>query len=123
MTADDKLAWLDDLFAAIDRKDTDAFLGFLTDDAQFRFGSAAAVRGAAAIRAAVDGFFSTINSSTHALTNTLTNESTLVCEGEVTYRRMNNSEVTLPFTNVFALDDKLISQYKIYIDIAPLFAE
>jgi hypothetical protein len=31
--------------------------------------------------------------------------------------------LTLPFTNVFELDGELISHYKIYIDIAPLYAE
>jgi hypothetical protein len=47
----------------------------------------------------------------------------LVCEGEVTYRRLNNTEITLPFTDVFEYDSNLISQYKIYIDISPLYAE
>ena len=115
--------WLDDLFTSIDGKDTESFLGFLTDDAVFRFGSAPAVQGAATIRAAVDGFFGTIKGSTHSLNNTLAEGSVLVCEGEVTYQRMDDSAVTLPFTNVFELDGDRISDYKIYIDIAPLYAE
>ena len=115
--------WLGSLLAAIDGKDTETFLEYLSDDALFRFGSAPAVRGSETIRAAVGGFFDTIKGSTHSLANTLVNGSTLVCEGEVTYQRLNDSKLTLPFVNVFELDGERISDYKIYIDIAPLYTE
>jgi len=110
------------MFAAIDSKDTEAFVGFLTEDAVFRFGSAPAVCGREAIRAAVDGFFGTIGASSHEVMNKLGDGTTLVCEGGVTYTRLDGSQVTLPFTDVFEYDDDLISQYKIYIDIGPLYA-
>ncbi len=111
------------MFAAIDRQDATAFVGYLTEDAVFRFGSAPAVQGRDAIRAAVDGFFGTIAACSHDVQNTLSNGSTLVCEGDVTYRRQNDTEITLPFTDVFEYDGELISHYKIYIDISPLYAE
>lgn len=111
------------LFDSIDAQDTDTFLGFLTEDAVFRFGSAPELRGHDAIRAAVDGFFASVAGSRHELKNTLFNDKTLVCEGEVTYRRHNDSELTLPFVNVFELDGDLISVYKIYIDVGPLYAQ
>jgi len=111
------------LFAAIDANDVAAFVGFLTDDAVFRFGSAPAVRGRSAVQAAVDGFFGTIAGCSHNVQNTIGSGSTLVCEGEVTYRRHDGSEITLPFANVFEYDDGLISHYKIYADIGPLLAE
>jgi len=111
------------LFAAVDRQDTEAFVAYLTEDAVFRFGSAPAVQGRDAIRAAVDGFFGTIAACSHDVQNTLRNGSTLVCEGEVTYCRKNDTEITLPFTDVFEYDGNLISQYKIYIDINPLYAD
>ena len=123
MTVGMRPEWLGSLFTAIDNKDTETFLEYLTDNALFRFGSAPAVRGSETIRAAVAGFLDTIKGSTHSLANTLANGSTLVCEGEVTYQRLNNSELTLPFVNVFELDGELIAHYKIYIDIAPLYAE
>ena len=111
------------MFAAIDSKDTQAFVGFLTDDAVFRFGSAPAVRGREAILAAVDGFFGTIAGCSHEVQNTLASGSTLACEGEVTYRRHNDTEITLPFIDIFEYDGDLIAQYKIYIDIAPLYVD
>ena len=111
------------LFAAIDRQDAAAFVAFLTEDAVFRFGSAPVVQGRDAIRAAVDGFFGTIAACSHDVHKTLASGSTLVCEGEVTYCRQNDTEITLPFTDVFEYDGNLISQYKIYIDINPLYAD
>ncbi len=112
-----------DVFAAIDSKDAEAFVGFLTEDAVFRFGSAPAVHGRDAIRAAVDGFFGTIAQCSHKVTNSLGKGATLFCEGEVTYRRLDDTAITLPFTDVFEYDGDLISNYKIYIDISPLYAE
>ena len=111
------------LFAAIDAKDTKAFLGFLTEDALFRFGSAPAVQGREAIHAAVEGFFGTIAGSAHVVGKSIRDGATLVCEGEVTYRRHNGTEITLPFTDVLEYDGHLIADYKIYMDINPLYAE
>lgn len=111
------------MFAAIDRQDSEAFVSYLTEDAVFRFGSAPAVQGRDDIRAAVDGFFGTIAACSHEVHKTLASGSTLVCEGEVTYRRQNDTEITLPFTDVFEYVGDLVSQYKIYIDINPLYAD
>ena len=112
---------LDRLFVAIDTKDTDTFLSFLTDDATFRFGSAPAVSGKEVIRDAVDGFFSSIASSCHAVANVLREGAIQICEGEVTYQRLDGSRLSLPFTNVFELDGPLIRHYKVYVDIGPLY--
>jgi limonene-1,2-epoxide hydrolase len=110
------------LFAAIDAQDTAAFVSYLTEDAVFRFGSAPAVAGRDAIAAAVDGFFSTIAGCSHEIAFSAQSGNTLVCEGEVTYRRHDDSEVTLPFVDVLEYEGELISAYKIYIDVAPLYA-
>ncbi len=111
------------MFDAIDAKDTTAFVGYLAADAVFRFGSAPAVEGRNAIAAAVDGFFGTIAASSHRIDRTLQSGSTMVSEGEVIYTRHDGSTVALPFADVFELDGDRISVYKIYIDIAPLYAE
>lgn len=110
------------MFAAIDAKDTTAFLGYLTEDAVFRFGSAPPVEGHEAIGAAVGGFFGTIAGCTHTIDRMIEQGDTLVCEGRVTYRRLDGSDVSLPFTDVFEYAGERIRHYKIYIDIAPLYA-
>lgn len=119
---DESLGWLSELFGSIDGQDADKFVSFLTPDATFRFGSSPAVIGRVPIAEAVDGFFGTIDGCRHRLTNTWGGDGTLVCEGEVTYRRHDGSEITLPFANVFDMDGELISAYKIYVDVGPLYA-
>lgn len=110
------------LFAAIDRMDTPAFLDCLGDDCRFRFGSAEAVSGRDAIGAAVDGFFGSIRALAHDVGQTVTAGNVLVAEGHVTYTRHDGSRLTLPFCNVFEIAGERIRGYRIYIDIAPLYA-
>lgn len=116
-------ATLRELFAAIDATDTEKFLEFLAPSASFRFGAAAPVQGRADIGAAVDGFFSTIAGVRHEVTNVIADDTRCACEGSVTYTRHDSSRVTLPFVNVFDFSDDLISGYRIYIEIGPLYAE
>jgi hypothetical protein len=114
--------FLDRLLAAIDANDSDAFVNFLTEDARFRFGSAPAVTGRDAIRQAVDDFFASIDGCSHSVSNIWYGENSMVCEGEVCYRKLDGSEVILPFVDVFDVCDELVSNYKIYIDPSPLFS-
>lgn len=113
---------LAELFAAIDAKDTAAFLATLSPTAVFRFGASAPVRGKDAIASAVDGFFSSVSGIRHELKNQLRDGSLLACEGEVHYTRHDGSTITLPFADFFDFDGDLISGYRIYIEIAPLYA-
>jgi ketosteroid isomerase-like protein len=114
--------WWNGLFESIDSKETPRFLEFLTADAEFRFGSAPGVHGHEAIGAAVNAFFGVIAASRHRMIRRWEDTDSAVCEGEVTYTRLDGSQVTLPFTNVFYLRDGKIARYLIYIDQSPLFA-
>ena len=111
------------MFAAIDARDGAGFVSYLTEDAVFRFGSAPPVQGRDAIQAAVEAFFATIAGLSHRIVNSLQQDNTLVCEGEVTYERHDGSSITLPFTDVFEYDGEQIAHYKIYMDVSPLYAE
>lgn len=110
------------LFRTIDEMDSDKFVTFLTDDAQFRFGNAPAAKGKPAIREAVAGFFSTIKDISHKNVNLWVHPDSVVYEGEVTYTRHDGSKLTIPFVNIFGISGDLIRDYFIYIDINPLYA-
>ena len=114
--------WLEGVFDSVDNQDTARFVAYLCQDAEFCFGSAPAVKGHEQISAAVDGFFASIAGCSHQLHNTWFGDATIACEGAVTYQRHDGSEITLPFANVFDMDGDLVSRYKIYIDIGPLYA-
>ena len=120
---DRSVHWLADLFDSVDARDTARFVSFLSQDAEFRFGSAPPVSGHEQIAAAVDGFFSTIAGLSHRIANTWIGDDTIACEGDVTYRRHNGSDITLPFVNVFDMSGDKVLRYKIYIDITPLYAD
>jgi limonene-1,2-epoxide hydrolase len=111
------------LFASIDAMDTGSFLSFIREDATFRFGSSPSVTGHTGIRAAVEDFFSMFAALEHKLHRHVADDNLVVCEGEVTYTRHDGSAITLPFVNVFEIENKLITLYRIYIDIGPLFVE
>jgi hypothetical protein len=113
--------WWERLFKAIDESDAAGFVGFLTPDAQFRFGNAPAIQGAGEIVAAVTGFFRTIRSSQHRLLQSWGAGESAGCEGEVTYTRLDGAVVTVPFANIFRLRGDRVCSYHIYIDISTLF--
>ena len=102
--------------------DTESFLGFIAEDCTFRFGSSPPVAGRDGIRASVNDFFSMFAALRHDLKRIVADENGIVCEGEVTYTRHDGSRITLPFCNVFEAESGLISLYRIYIDMGPLYA-
>ena len=110
------------VFAAIDSGNADAFASFLAQDGEFRFGNAPAVRGRDAVRNAVATFFGAIGGCRHRLIRSWTAPGTAACEGEVTYTRLDGSQLTVPFANVFTLRGAEIASYRIYVDTSPLFA-
>ena len=114
--------WWNSLFASIDGKDTRAFLGFLTEDAEFRFANNPPALGHEAVGAGVDGFFGAIKASRHQLHRIWEDAETAACFGDVTYTRLDGRDVTVPFVNVFYFRDGKIARYLIHIDLAPLFA-
>jgi len=113
---------VDALFASIDAMDTEGFLTFLTDDCRFRFGSVPPVTGKAAIGDAIGNFFATIAGLSHSVEKVYRDDESICCEGEVCYRRHDGSEIILPFVDVFRCQGSKIADYRIYIDIGPLYA-
>ena len=51
------IGWIKYLFESIDAMDTGGFLGFLTDNVRFRFGSAEVVVGKQAVEQSIKDFF------------------------------------------------------------------
>lgn len=113
--------WMKQLFTTIDRKDAEGFALFLTETASFRFGNAPAVIGKEKVRGAVYDFFSKVKGLRHHIVGVWEIGDTVICEGEVTYTIGDNKTFALPFVNIFRMKDDLIADYRIYMDISPLF--
>lgn len=110
------------IFRAIDDRNADAFVSFLTDGGTFQFGNGPAVRGKAAVHQLVAGFFASIAGCAHRLVHLWNDGEHVATQGEVTYTRLDGRLVTVPFVNVFRMRGDAIDEYLIHIDNTPLFA-
>ena len=109
------------LFAAVDRMDAAGFSEYFTDDGLFRFGNAPTVKGRAEITSAVEQFFASIKGLEHRILETWSDKDAEIYEVEVTYTRHDDSRVDLTAACVFRMDGDLIGDYRIYMDISPLY--
>ena len=114
--------WMNQLFAAIDGKDADAFVGFLTENAVFAFGNTQPVSGRAAIRELLVGFFASIRALRHEVTDAWRLPDMAVAIGQVTYTRLDGSSLSVPFADVLKMRQGLVSEYLIYVDASRLYA-
>lgn len=110
------------LFHAIDKKDVDSFVSFLADDCRFAFGNNPAAEGKDATKETVSGFFSAIKGLTHSDLEFFEDKNAVIVKGNVTYTRRDDSQLTVPFCNVFRIENDLITEYLIYVDTSELFS-
>lgn len=113
--------WIDPLFCSVDESDVDTFLSFLTDEACFRFANAPTLKGKPAIRDMLEGFFASLKGLSHQLTDTWQQGDAVICHGIVTYKRHDDTTLTVPFANIFRLKGDLIDEYLIYVDASELY--
>ena len=112
----------DTLFADIDSMEPDRFADHLAEDVVFRFGNADPVHGRAAVRDAWAGFCETLDGVRHDHMEQWEQGGTTIAAAEVTYTRKDGSQVTVPVATIYRGDEK-IRDYRIFIDLAPLFAD
>lgn len=113
-------SWYKEVLQAVDGKDAEAFAGYLTDDATFKWGARDEVVGNNAVREYVDAFLGLFDGTRHTLHETIESGDTRVCLGEVTYFTKDGREIPTPFCNVFHMEGDLIRDYLIYLDPSPL---
>jgi ketosteroid isomerase-like protein len=111
------------MFRDIDRMDADAWAAYLAPDAVMRFGNADPVHGREACRDALAGFYDTIKGLRHDLVEQWEHGAATIVEAAVTYTRQDDAEVTVPVVTIYRTNaNDLISDYRVYIDLAPVFA-
>ena len=113
-------AWTSPLIESIDRRDWDTFAGFLTEDASFRYGSYPAVSGQEAIKEAAAAALAPFSKVAHQVIDGWEAEGVCILQGRVSYHLADGPTHTLPFMNLFRMEDKKIREYLIYIDPTPL---
>jgi ketosteroid isomerase-like protein len=111
------------LFAATDAKDTHAKLKLVTDDVRLTFANAGTTVGHDAFRKASDDFNASLDTVRHEITSMfeLPDDGVVITELVVRYRRLDGAELALPCCNVFRLRDGRVADYRIYMDIGPVY--
>lgn len=113
--------WIPDLFASIDEMNSDKFVSFMTDDAQFIFGNYPPAVGKQAAFEAVDGFFKSIKAISHSGREVWEVDNVIFTRGTVTYTRHNDTTLTVNFLNLFRMEEGKIKIYEIFIDNSELY--
>ncbi|KLN61924.1 hypothetical protein WH96_04530 [Kiloniella spongiae] len=108
------------LYNAVDGKNTSDLGEFLADDLRFQLGNFDEVRGKDAVLETNEAFFQIIDRMTHRIDGTWAQGDDIICKGEVHYKRLDQSELSLPFATVLRMKSGLIQDYQIYVDVTPL---
>lgn len=111
-----------ELFETVDAMDAQGFATYFTEDAHFRFGNAPSLNGRAAIASSIEDFFSNLKGLRHTIHDVWEIDDAVISEVEVIYTRLDGTEVQLPAATVARCDGDLMRDYRIYMDINPLFA-
>lgn len=112
----------DRVFAIVDAMKIEAFAELFADSGRFVFANAEPLIGRPAIVAGLSGFFSSIQGIRHELVNEWSVDADTTVESLVTYRRPDDKTVTVPAVSIWRPgDDGLITDYRIYVDLAPLY--
>ncbi|MGL4652027.1 nuclear transport factor 2 family protein [Cetobacterium sp.] len=111
----------DNLSKALDSKNTEVVLEYLTDNCIFQAGNIPAVQGKEAIKNIFDQFYLAVKSITHEITDIFESGDSVVQRGTVTYTRLDGSTLKVPVCDVLKISDNKIAEYYIYIDWSELF--
>jgi ketosteroid isomerase-like protein len=111
-----------ELFAALDRKDVTALAAQLGDDVRTRMGNQDPVEGKVAFTQAAGGFLESIAAIRHEIHSIWSVDDAVVTEMSVHYTRLDGGQLTLPCCNVFRLRDGLVVDYRVYMDVSPVYA-
>jgi ketosteroid isomerase-like protein len=112
-----------DVFATMDNGDLDGMVEHMADDVTTQFGNNREVCGKAAFRALFNEIGQAISGLRHDvldLWHAVEDFDAWVVRLSVSYRRLDGHTVTLPCCNVFRMRGDLISEYRVYVDIAPV---
>jgi ketosteroid isomerase-like protein len=110
------------LFSDIDSMDPERFAAHLAEDVTMRFGNAEPIQGRDAVRNAWAEFCDGLDGVSHEPLRRWESDAGTVAEANVTYTKKDGGTVTVPVTTIWTEADGGIDDYRIFIDLAPLFA-
>jgi ketosteroid isomerase-like protein len=109
------------IFAAFDAKDITALAELVTDDVRLQLGNADRLEGKAEFVRALQAFLGSVADFRHIVTNVWSDLDAVIAELTVHYTRLDGTELILPCCNVFRLRDGAVADYRVYMDITPVY--
>jgi ketosteroid isomerase-like protein len=109
------------IFAAFDAKDVAALAELMADDVRLQIGNADVVNGKREFTEALSTFFASVAAFRHTVTNVWSDLDAVIAELRVHYTRLDGTELTLPCCNVFRVRDGAVADYRVYMDITPVY--
>ena len=110
-----------EIYRAVDSKDIDGILSFLTHDAHFRFANIPGAKGKDNIRDFLSAFYPTIKSIKHADLESWFTDGVCFINGNVTYVRPDDFSLNVPFGVLLRLNGDLIKEWLIFVDNSALY--
>jgi len=113
------------MYAASDSGDIDGVLGLLTEDVVLVFGNADVVHGKAAVEAQarqVTSKLKGVRHEIHDIWHAAEDADVIIARMTVHYCRLDGTIVSLPCCNIYRMSGDLIADYRIYMDVNPVFA-
>jgi ketosteroid isomerase-like protein len=113
------------LFAALDRGEIEEVASFLDEDVVVHLTNLDPIQGATAfteLYAQVTGTLAGIRHEIHDIWNAAEDDAVWVVRMTVHYTKGDGHTVSLPCCNVFRLLEGAISEYRVFMDMTPVFA-
>jgi ketosteroid isomerase-like protein len=111
------------LFAVVDTMDVATVASLFAADGRVVFGNGPPLVGIEAIRAGTTAFFDTIAGQHHEVVKEWNVGDETIVELKVTYDRKDGRQVTIPVVTIFHTDAAgKIDDYRVYFDVAPVYA-
>ncbi|MEV4476614.1 nuclear transport factor 2 family protein [Nonomuraea salmonea] len=111
------------VFQIIDAFDPDGIAKLMAEDGTMVFGNADPMVGRQAIADGLRAFFATIAGLRHRIVRHWRVGADTIAETEVTYRRLDGRDARVVAVTIWTTrDDGLISDYRIFVDVAPAYA-
>ncbi|GAA1310439.1 nuclear transport factor 2 family protein [Saccharothrix xinjiangensis] len=111
------------VFEIVDARDAAGFAALFAPDGRIVFGNGAPMTGPDEVEVGVRAFFGTIAGLAHRVEREWQVGDDTVIDLVVTYRRLDGGEVVVPAAVIWTRDaDGLFRDYRVYFDLAPLYA-
>ena len=108
------------LYECVDNKDLNILSEKMDEAVYFKFANSEAVTGKAAVLEANRGFFASIKSMRHEISNVWLQGSDVICNGKVHYTRLDDSLCSAAFATILTVNNNKITNYLIYADVSSL---